>query len=31
MAFRVHPPPFSMIQIMWDYQQLTPFENYLYI
>ena len=23
MAFRVHPPPLAMIQLMWDYQQLT--------
>jgi hypothetical protein len=23
MAFTVNPPPLSMVQIMWDYQQLT--------
>ena len=23
MAFTVNPPPLSMIQLMWDYQQLT--------
>ena len=31
IAFRVHPPPFAMIQLMWDYQQLTEVENMLYI
>ena len=31
MAFRVHPAPFSMIQMMWDYQQLSQKENALYI
>jgi hypothetical protein len=23
LAFRVFPPPFSMIELMWDYQQLS--------
>ena len=31
IAFRVHPPPFAMIQLMWDYQQLTQDENKIYI
>jgi len=31
LAFLVHPPPLSMIQMMWDYQQLTEQENRRYI
>ena len=27
LAFKVNPPPLSMIQFMWDYQQLLKKEN----
>ena len=31
LAFKVNPPPDSMVQLMWDYQQLRPKEMEVYI
>ena len=31
LAFKVKPPPLSMISLMWDYQQLRKDENQQYI